>query len=157
MLSKFYSRSSFVANMADFANDVDDDLVNPNTSMAAGLFCETISCLRRDAKNVDTAKLFDVTKSYCERVIGPRRTSETPDRYKARVFADLIELCESGGRRTVSDRRDEMLVYARHATESGDVKSARKWYLRLIAEPELNESDPKSKFSNHVSIHLLES
>lgn len=102
-----------------------------------------------EPENFVLSDFYDTANKYVEHVVGPRRTNETPDAYKVRVFADMINHSASGGERD-RDRgnaRDhdrsttcDHIMYAREAAESGEPETANRWYLRSIVDT--NATDP---------------
>lgn len=106
-----------------------------NPILASQLFVEAIIDLENDLENFVITDFYDTAKKYVEHVVGPRRTDETPDAYRVRVFADMINKSERNDDRD-HDRGNscDHLMYAREATESGESETARRWYLRLIVD-----------------------
>lgn len=98
-------------------------------------FLRLISDGERYLGNVDMSALYGQMKNYVERVIGPSRSDEYPEKYKVRVFADLIQRSEDDGCPGPDPAHDilAMTTYAEYAADSGDVDKARGWYLRMIA------------------------
>lgn len=87
-----------------------------------------------DYPRLDATALVAAARQRAAQTVGPRRSDEEVDRYRVRVFAELLGECaghedeSDGGRR----RRDATLLYARHAAETGDVATARRWHLQSV-------------------------
>jgi len=98
-------------------------------------FLELISDLERDPRNVDVSALYGKTKNVIERVVEPKRSGEPLDEYIVRVFADVFEQSGNDDCPVPNCAHDslEMMKYAKYAADSGDVETARIWYLRMIA------------------------
>ncbi|KAE9523842.1 hypothetical protein AGLY_015730 [Aphis glycines] len=112
-----------------------DNRLNPISA-----FQNTIADAEEKPEEFDVSAVYDKTLNYVKWMIGPRRSDETSDAYKARVFAELLGKTnhdddddDRSGRRRWDDR-DLLVLYAREAAESGRPEKARRSYLRLIAE-----------------------
>lgn len=122
----------------DFSLTEDNDrykYVYPNPISATERFRELISDLENYPGNVDISALYGETKNFIEEVVEPRLSDEALDKYKVRVFADVIEQSDSEDY-SIPNRAHsnlEMMTYAKYAAESGDVETAKSWYLRMIA------------------------
>lgn len=102
-------------------------------------FQKTIVDLVEEPENFDVSTVFSKTLNYVKYVIEQRRSGETLDAYKVRVFAELLtrslhvnnSSIQQSTRHDLQDLHD-LVLYAREAAESGHLEKARRLYLRLI-------------------------
>ncbi|KAL4107765.1 hypothetical protein QTP88_018057 [Uroleucon formosanum] len=100
-------------------------------------FQKTILDIVKNPESFDVSTVFSKTQNYVKNVIEHRRSGETPDTYKVRVFAELLTRSKhdnpSTGTSTEQDLHlHDLVLYAREAAESGYLEKARRLYLRLI-------------------------
>lgn len=101
-------------------------------------FQKTIIDLVEEPENFDISTVFSKTLNYVKYVIERRRSGETLDAYKVRVFAELLTRSQHVNpyiqQSTRHDHQDlhDLVLYAREAAESGRLEKARRLYLRLI-------------------------
>lgn len=96
------------------------------------LFREAMYAAEQDPDNVDIQSLYETVKDYVEHMIEPQRADETQDAYKVRVFANLME--QNDHPVTVTCNPNDLIRYAREATDSDDEDTARYWYSRMIGD-----------------------
>jgi len=101
-------------------------------------FRKTILDIVEEPDNFDVSTVFSKTQNYVKSVIEHRRSDETPDAYKVRVFAELLarSIHDNPSTRQSTEQADhhlhDLVLYAREAAESGHLEKARRLYLRLI-------------------------
>lgn len=122
--------------MAKYVPPADGRHCYANPISATRLLNETIARAENERGDVDVPALRDSAKSYLEQVIGPKRSGETPDAYKVRVFTGLLEQCTEhhrDGATAACERRDAVVTYAKEALEAGDLETAGRWCTELTA------------------------
>jgi len=97
-------------------------------------FQKTIFDVVEEPENFDVSAIFRNSQNYVQNVIKPRRSDETPDTYKVRVFAELLARSKQDDQQSTEQDRHlhDLVLYAREAAESGHLEKARRLYLRLI-------------------------
>lgn len=123
--------------MANYVPRTDDGHCYRNPISATRLLVETIGQVEEEPGRFDISAFHDSANDYLEQVIGPERPDETPDAYKIRVFAELLERCTEhhtdGVAAMAQECRDVLAVYAKEALEAGDLETASRWCSELNA------------------------
>ncbi|KAF0766055.1 cilia- and flagella-associated protein 70-like isoform X3 [Aphis craccivora] len=131
-------KNYYLPSAEDSGGKRHDNRLNPISA-----FQKTIADAEEKPEEFDVSAVYDKTLNYVKWMIGPRRSDETSDAYRARVFAELLGMTnhdddddddrDRTGSRHRWDDRDLLVLYAREAAESGRPEKARRSYLRLIA------------------------
>lgn len=97
-------------------------------------FQKAIADAEAKPEHFDISAFFDKTRDYVTHVVESRRSGETSDAYRVRVFAELLVVSKRNDaqRSADNDEHRNLVLYAREAAESGHPERARRYYLRLI-------------------------
>lgn len=126
------------------ATERDNDRIRFGSAFRS--FFAAVSDPETGLDDLDVSALVTAAREHVGRTVGPRRSDETPDRYRVRVFADLLGECRGpGGGGDHVDRRQNAVLYARYAAETGDAWTARRWHLlSIVTASESLENKMKS-------------